>query len=124
MEFHHNASSDMFSYIAMMFGLWLCALFFGEVAVIAHHGDRAGWDFRVRLKAILETMSSNGLPDKLQKRVKVYYDYLWMNNLHGKTTLVVVGTWKKKGSHYCRVFLFVLTNNVVSFFCFFFVCFC
>ena len=96
MEFHHNASSDMFSYIAMMFGLWLCALFFGEVAVIAHHGDRAGWDFRVRLKAILETMSSNGLPDKLQKRVKVYYDYLWMNNLHGETTLVV-GAHGKKG---------------------------
>lgn len=88
MEFHHNASSDMFSYIAMLFGLWLCALFFGEVAVIAHHGDRAGWDFRVRLKAILETMSSNGLPDKLQKRVKIYYDYLWMNNLHGKHPLL------------------------------------
>ena len=72
MEFHHNVSSDMFAYVAMIFGLWLQALFFGEVAVIAHHGDRYGWDFRVRLKRIQQNMSLNGLPDSLQHRVKSY----------------------------------------------------
>jgi len=83
MEFLHNVSSDMFSYVAMIIGLFMCAKFFGEVAVIAHHGDRYGWDFRVRLNRILEVMSQNGVPDRLQHRVKKYYDYLWLNNLHG-----------------------------------------
>ena len=76
MEFHHNVSSDMFSYVAMILGLWLCALFFGEVAVIAHHGDRYGWDFRVRLKRILGNMSLHGLPDTLQHRVKKYCEFV------------------------------------------------
>ena len=88
MVFHHNVGSDMFAWVAMIFGLWLQALFFGEVAVIAHHGDRYGWDFRVRLKRINQTMSLNGLPDSLQHRVKSYYDYLWLNNLHGTNALL------------------------------------
>jgi hypothetical protein len=87
-EFHHTVGSDMWTYVAMLIGLWLMALFFGEVAVIAHHGDRYTWDFRVRLKRIMGTMSNEGLPDELQHRVKKYYDYLWLNNLHGSDALL------------------------------------
>lgn len=87
-ELHHNVGSDMWSYFAMLVGLWLVASFFGEVAVIAHHGDRYTWDFRVRLKRIMNDMSSQGLPDAMQHRVKKYYDYLWLNNLHGSDALL------------------------------------
>lgn len=115
LEFHHNISTDLMSLVFNIIGLLLVAMFFGEIAVISHHGDSTGWDFRVRLKRLRKEMELHGLPEDLQHRVNKYYDYLWMNHLHGKNALLEDPDMSKPLKHDISLFLYRNTLASVPF---------
>jgi CRP-like cAMP-binding protein len=86
---HETAGSiHVFGFFASAFGIIFTAAVFGETFVILSHKDPQGWDYFGRLDRIKKEITNYGLPEDLAHDIIQYYDYLYMNNLYGKTALL------------------------------------
>merc|ERR1711871_1187643 len=70
----------IWSNIAMVVGLFFMATIFGEMNVIQQNVNPHVWDYINKTRRIDEECATHELPKELHDRVKMYFDYLYLNN--------------------------------------------
>ena len=75
-------------FIASAIGIILTSMVMGELFVILSHKDPEDWNYFGRLDRIKKEIINSHIPDELASDILQYYDYIYMNNRHGKCALL------------------------------------
>lgn len=71
----------LYALLVMVVGVGTWGYFIANVANLIGHIDMSKMDFSKRLDTITAFFASRDVPEKLQKRIREYYHYIWENRL-------------------------------------------
>jgi len=77
-----------FGFFASAIGIVLTAFVMGELFVILSHKNPEDWNYFGRLDRIKSEIVKSSIPHDLANDILQYYDYIYMNNQHGKNALL------------------------------------
>ena len=88
LDWETTGAVHCFGFFASAIGIVLTAFVMGELFVILSHKNPEDWNYFGRLDRIKNEIVKAHIPDDLANDILQYYDYIYMNNHHGKNALL------------------------------------